>query len=245
MQLRWSKRPPITSPWQAPTEIVKSSIFSQSQRRNLILQCGALVFWKISHFSSESCGPYLIRILSQGKPSGGQRFTGFAYSEWKRRWARSQWQLVCDISICLLIGRKVGESSFVFCVRTGQEHRGVDCVRQAIVIWCQKVGIRAMGHKTHSSEREDWTQTRGANTHSQQLVKSGKGRDKRGKDWHQVRLLLQLCKLNPTQKEMRTAVKQRNDYHVLERQQQVCYTTTTTSYVLTVMYVLLFRIVFF
>lgn len=80
MQLRWSKRPPITSPWQAPTEIVKSSIFSQSQRRNLILQCGALVFWKMSHFSSESCGPYLIRILSQGKPSGGQRFTDFAYS---------------------------------------------------------------------------------------------------------------------------------------------------------------------
>lgn len=33
-----------------------------------------------------------------------------------------------------LSGRKVGESSFVFRMRTGQEHRGVDCVRRAIVI---------------------------------------------------------------------------------------------------------------
>lgn len=79
--------------------------------------------------------------------------------QWGRRdGQRSQRQLLCDKSICLLIRSKVGESSFVFCMRTGQKHRGVDCVRQAIVIRCQKVGIRALGHKTHRSEREDRTQ---------------------------------------------------------------------------------------
>lgn len=36
--------------------------------------------------------------------------------------------------------------------------QGVDCVRQAIVIRCQKVGIRAAGHKKHRSEREDRTE---------------------------------------------------------------------------------------
>lgn len=39
--------------------------------------------------------------------------------------------------------------------------QGVDCVRQAIVIRYQKVGIRAKGHKTHTHmrEREGWTKT--------------------------------------------------------------------------------------
>lgn len=32
--------------------------------------------------------------------------------------------------------------------------QGVNCVRQAIVIRYHKVGIRAMGHKTHIRERE-------------------------------------------------------------------------------------------
>lgn len=32
--------------------------------------------------------------------------------------------------------------------------QGVDFVRQAIVIRYQKVGIRAMGHKTHTHMRE-------------------------------------------------------------------------------------------
>lgn len=49
----------------------------------------------------------IIQFCLKVTPSGGQRcvqFTGFAY-----------WKLVCDIIICLLIRRKVGESSFVFC----------------------------------------------------------------------------------------------------------------------------------
>lgn len=63
----------------------------------------------------------------------------------------------------------MGESFFVFCMRTGQKHRGVDCVRQAIVIRCQKVGIGALGHKTHRGEREDRTQ---AQAHTSTLPES-------------------------------------------------------------------------
>lgn len=60
------------------------------------------------------------------------------------------------ISVCRPTEEKVGESSFVFRLRpggAGARGGGADCVRQAIVIRCRKVGIRAPGHKTHTGAR--------------------------------------------------------------------------------------------
>lgn len=68
--------------------------------------------------------PLSDRVLSQGKPCGGQRCVAVYRLCLFREEEEMGTMTVCDISICLLIGRKVGESSFVFCMRTGQEHRG-------------------------------------------------------------------------------------------------------------------------
>lgn len=62
-------------------------------------------------------------------------------------------RLLCDISICLLIRRGSGRELLCMLHECWAGAQGVDFVRQAIVIRYEKVGIRAMGHKTHTRER--------------------------------------------------------------------------------------------
>lgn len=118
----------------------------------------------------------------------------------------------------------MGESSFVFCVRTGQEHGGGGGgLCEASHCYMMPEGGYQSNGSQDAQEREGGLNSEpGTRAHFARNRESGKGRDKRGKDRHQVRSPLQPAQddinlRNRGYEDVWTVIKQYNDYYMSER----------------------------